>query len=72
MPPEIDYKKCTACGICAIVCAEGVLFDPGEAVEQDQEKKPRVTCPETCVHCYLCAQACPEGAISIGTPALYQ
>jgi NAD-dependent dihydropyrimidine dehydrogenase PreA subunit len=69
MPPEIDYEKCTACRVCVDVCAEDVFFDATEA-ENQGKKKPGVTYPEACFHCYLCAQICPQAAITIRTPLI--
>ncbi|HVN23226.1 MAG TPA: ferredoxin family protein [Syntrophorhabdales bacterium] len=77
MPPEIDHEKCTACGVCVDVCAEDVFFDEtgtgglsDEDERQRDKKKPGVTYPEACFHCYLCAQTCPQGAITIRTPLI--
>ena len=65
MPPEIDYEKCTGCGICREVCAEDVFFD---TIENPGVEKPAVTYPEACFHCYLCVQECPAEAVSVRTP----
>jgi len=67
MPPEIDYDKCTACGLCRDVCSEDVFFGPSIG-EMQGETKPKVTYPEACFHCYLCAEECPVEAIRIRTP----
>ncbi len=67
MPPEIDYDKCTACGICRDACSEDVFFGPGLG-QGEAEAKPRVTYPEACFHCYLCVEGCPVQAIRIRTP----
>jgi adenylylsulfate reductase, subunit B len=65
MPPEIDYEKCTACGMCVDVCAEDVFFPHG--AEKKEGENPSVVYPEACFHCHLCAQACPVEAITIRT-----
>ena len=68
MPPEIDYDKSVAWGICVDLCAEDVFFGAGGLAERDERKRPGVTYPEACSHCCLCAQACPERAITVRTP----
>ncbi|RUM47433.1 MAG: ATPase [Hyperthermus sp.] len=51
---EIDYSKCTNCGICAEVC-------PYEAVELTGNKY--TINPVICEGCLTCILACPEKAI---------
>ncbi|MBW1804050.1 MAG: ferredoxin family protein [Deltaproteobacteria bacterium] len=64
MPPEIDYEKCTACGVCVDLCAEDVFFGyVGKEGEQ-----PAATHPEACFHCFLCVKECPAEAIWLRTP----
>lgn len=67
MPPEIDYENCTGCGKCVDVCAEDVFFDT-EGFGKIKGKKPVVTYPEACWHCYLCIKECPANGIRLRTP----
>lgn len=67
MPPEINYGKCTGCGICRETCSEDVFFDL-EVFEANGKSIPKVTYPEACFNCYLCVENCPEDAIHIRTP----
>ncbi len=51
---EIDYSRCTNCGVCAEVCPyEAVSFTNGRYVIN----------PVICEGCLTCALACPEKAI---------
>lgn len=58
--PEIDLKKCIACGICTKIC-------PDSAVELKMikgNKKAKVNY-DYCKGCGLCAKECPVKAISM-------
>jgi MinD superfamily P-loop ATPase containing an inserted ferredoxin domain len=59
MPPVVDSKKCTGCGVCADRCPEDVL---GIA---ETNRAPEVRYPEECWHCAACVVDCPKDAISM-------
>ncbi|MEG2931099.1 MAG: glycyl-radical enzyme activating protein, partial [Ruthenibacterium sp.] len=50
-------NKCTACGTCAAVCAQG-------APQLVSGKKPQFDRAK-CTACGLCAQSCPAGALRL-------
>lgn len=59
---EIDYSKCTACGICADICGGGlvgVLFKENGKVVIDQERH------FGCIGCGQCVVICPENCITV-------
>jgi adenylylsulfate reductase subunit B len=58
MPPLINPKLCTLCGICAEVC-------PGDILYIDQGVAGFVRFPSECSHCDVCRAECPEGAIDM-------
>jgi len=58
MLPQIDYGKCTACGVCVKVCDTGALLS-------SRKGKPFVL-PRLCSGCRTCYFACPEKAIHEG------
>ncbi|MFC1910782.1 ferredoxin family protein [Chloroflexota bacterium] len=63
MPPEIDDKKCNACGVCATVCPQDVFWGSGK------KQVPVISYPEECWHCNACVLDCPvEGAITLTLP----
>jgi len=62
MPPVIDQKKCTGCGICYQHCP-GDLF-----ILHKKRKKTEVLYPDECWHCGVCRMDCPEEAIRIVFP----
>lgn len=53
--PRIDYRRCTACGLCVAVCVCGALEVHDHAV--------LLVHPESCDACGACEEICPEGAI---------
>ena len=52
--PEVDDDRCTACGVCAEVCAFKAITLIGKTV---------LVFPELCHSCGACSMLCPEGAI---------
>ena len=52
---EIDFDKCTGCGICIIEC-------PSDIFTLVNEKSICITIDD-CVECCACVDACPEKAI---------
>jgi 2-oxoacid:acceptor oxidoreductase delta subunit (pyruvate/2-ketoisovalerate family) len=53
--PEIDYKACIRCGLCAKLCPEGCIA---------MTDKPQVDY-NYCKGCGLCAHECPVKAIKM-------
>ena len=52
--PEVDEGRCTACGVCAEVCAFHAITVIGSTV---------LVFPELCHSCGACELLCPEKAI---------
>jgi MinD superfamily P-loop ATPase len=52
--PVVDEARCTACGVCAQVCAFKAITLVGSTV---------LVFPELCHACGACSLLCPEGAI---------
>lgn len=67
--PQIDPKKCIACGICADHCAHGAVTLverlPETPRPNEKVKKLAKIDPERCVGCAGCVHACPQGAMGI-------
>ena len=57
--PQVDLKRCVACGICQEACPV-----PGKAVHAGQGKKARYDYRK-CIRCYCCQEMCPAKAISV-------
>ena len=55
--PEVDAKKCTACGECANGCPTGAIVSNGA-------DGPGFNIDE-CIFCSFCADICPYGALSM-------
>lgn len=58
MPPRINAKLCTLCGVCENVC-------PGDILYIDGGVQNLVRYGDECSHCDVCRIECPEGAIEI-------
>lgn len=66
MPPVINIKKCSKCGICAEICTMDVF---------SHEKKgiiPIVKYPDECWHCRACIMDCKAEAILLRIPLPYR
>ena len=61
----IDRKKCTGCGMCAVVCPHRVI--------KVAERKAWIIEPDLCMECGACAVNCRENAVSVksGTGCAY-
>lgn len=60
---EVDYSKCTGCGMCADKCIRNTICF-------EDRTKPVVYTDRGCVACMHCAIACPSNAITYdGKPA---
>lgn len=55
--PEVEKKKCKACGICARHC-------PVDAMKTSEGKPPSPD-KKKCIRCYCCQEMCPEDAIRL-------
>ncbi|MFQ5906045.1 MAG: mercury methylation ferredoxin HgcB [bacterium] len=53
---KLDVDKCTACGLCEIVCPHGVLEVKGKAAIVDRD---------ACMECGACMLNCPADAIRV-------
>ncbi|MDO8789057.1 MAG: Fe-S cluster domain-containing protein [Sulfuritalea sp.] len=69
---EIDYQKCTGCGLCLDVCPKDCLIGyPRQyrvaltCQSKGKGKAVKDTCTVGCVQCMACIKECPAKAISI-------
>ena len=69
---EIDYTKCTGCGLCLDVCPKDCLTSYPRAHRvaltcqaKGKGKAVKDTCTVGCTHCQACIKACPAAAITI-------
>lgn len=69
---EIDYTKCTGCGLCLDVCPKDCLVSYPRAHRvaltcqaKGKGKEVKETCTVGCVRCQACIKKCPAKAISI-------
>lgn len=58
---ELDWAKCTGCGMCIQVCPHSVF--------EIADKKSRIADKNACMECGACAKNCPFFAISV-TPGV--
>jgi len=60
LKPEIDYDKCTNCGLCVDYCPEGVI---SKSKKVSKSKKGPIIDYEFCKGCGVCANECLKKAI---------
>lgn len=72
--PEVDFDKCTGCGVCVSVCPQNILslFSKSAAgavlrCSCYNQKKPQLLkdCKAACIKCGKCAHQCHTHAISM-------
>ena len=63
MRPEVDGKKCVACGSCVKFCPEAVISMTNEQRTGNKNKKIARIDYDFCKGCGVCANVCPEKAI---------
>ncbi len=61
--PELDGKRCNACGACAKACPSGAIRVKGISGAGYSRLDLRL---DYCVFCGACAESCPQGAIVLG------
>ncbi|OGO17731.1 MAG: hypothetical protein A2Z02_00050 [Chloroflexi bacterium RBG_16_48_7] len=66
MPPVIDDKKCSKCGLCVEVCPVDVYFG------SEKKSVPTVSYGEDCFFCSACVLECPADAIRLRYPLFAQ
>ncbi len=54
---RLDAEKCSGCGLCAVVCPQGVF-----AVENN---RARIADCDACMECGACARNCAFGAVTV-------
>ncbi len=72
LPPEIDEKKCTACGICVQACPKKIIkLVPKDkryiiaCSSKDKARAVKRACDTGCIACGLCVKKCPSKAITV-------
>ncbi len=72
--PEVDYDKCTGCGVCVAQCPQHVLTLVNKklsgAIALCSCRNPRKAqimknCKRGCIKCMKCEKNCPTGAIKV-------
>jgi formate hydrogenlyase subunit 6/NADH:ubiquinone oxidoreductase subunit I len=53
--PQLDRKKCVACGTCVDICPQGVLAMGADGLTFAH--------PEKCTYCGTCEEICPHDAV---------
>jgi dihydroorotate dehydrogenase subfamily 1 len=57
LPPSVDEKKCTGCGLCSQSCVYS-------AIAVDSQSKKAVVDEKLCYGCGVCVSLCPHRALS--------
>lgn len=72
LPPEIDEKKCTGCGLCVKACPKNLIelvpIDKKTLIaclSNDRGKITRQVCGVGCIGCGICVKRCPNKAITL-------
>ncbi|MGE5508466.1 MAG: RnfABCDGE type electron transport complex subunit B [Chitinophagales bacterium] len=70
--PEVDERKCTACGKCVSACPRELLVLLPEAVgtyvacaSKARGPEVRPVCKVGCIACGICVKSCPEQCITL-------
>lgn len=61
--PDVDFNKCTGCGICVRLCPEGIMK---LCPVKDFDKPKAVIDYDYCKGCGICFSECPFKAIDFG------
>lgn len=79
--PEVDEKKCTACGACEKACPRHIIeLRPRgkngrrvyvQCVNKEKGAVARKECTAACIGCGKCVKACPFGAIEMESNLAY-
>jgi electron transport complex protein RnfB len=72
LPPEVDEKKCTSCGLCVDACPRHIIRIMPKGMEyvvacssRDRGKFVKRVCDVGCTACKVCVKKCPEKAITV-------
>jgi ferredoxin len=60
---QIDAARCSACGVCALVCPRGAISE-----ERNSDHQLIRLDASRCTNCGLCIEACPDNAVTFGEP----
>ena len=68
---EVDYEKCTGCGLCAAECPKHLIFLESEhkvniaCLSTEKGGLQKKFCNTGCVGCKLCEKACEYNAVHV-------
>ena len=65
--PQVDYKVCMSCGMCATVCPVSCLTLTRIGKDTFNNPYPEVLrkAKNACIGCGMCAKACPLDALTM-------